>query len=215
MEDFSHPSTAPRQLSPLTQKSLGNAGGLWVPFAMVGVMLLGIGALVVTLKQLLGAGLDATAIKVAAGAGIIGLAVVMVVGVRRLEKHRATKALARLESLPFSFNLEGYLVALGAARETARPTATMAFASEVALKDREKVETTLAEAKVTGQWRGNELVVVGPLVEARFRSNQEGSSARYHSNARIHAWVTSLLDDCVMRIHERQALRSLRVTIGS
>ncbi|MEQ9324639.1 MAG: hypothetical protein RIF41_36075 [Polyangiaceae bacterium] len=201
---------------PMVVRSLGDAGGIWVPFALVGGLLAAIGVLPLLGKLGLFSG-GGPVVKVFLIGYIVFLGVGLFVGGVQIRKWRFRRQLRWLRTLPFSFNLEGYLSAMGRESVRARPTATLVFEAPVPADERSHITSQLERVPnaTNARWQGDHLVVEGPSVEASFTSDRDGGRRTTHNNGRVHHWVRRFVDSGVLPVHARQPLESLRITVSA
>jgi hypothetical protein len=159
------------------------------------------------------AGLEPPRLTVVSVGGFAGVLVLIFLtswlGARRIRQQER----ARLQKLPYDFDLAGYLGALSKERMQSKVTVHVTFDVEPSGHARELIEAAANAGDVEGAtFSGSELRIRSRPISTYVLGGAERRS-RY-TNGPVHGWVRRVLRRNLRAIHARHPIRRVRVRIG-
>lgn len=143
------------------------------------------------------------------GVGLVGGFLLM-----RLAEGTAVRAGTKwIAALPFTFQSARYLEALSTPRSKSTMTVRIKFEKPPSREDRETFGHACAGAVEVADrgWKDDTLWLRTTGLDTYFpaRNDREG----YHSNAQLHLWFRTLVDDALRPVHARAPIARVKVKV--
>lgn len=143
------------------------------------------------------------------GVGLVGGFILM-----RLAEGTAVRAGTKwIAALPFTFQSARYLEALSKSRSTSTMTVRIKFKEPPSRDDRETFGHACAGAVEVAErgWKDDVLWVRTAGLATYFSGGNNRES--YYSNAQLHLWFRTLVDDVLRPVHARAPIARVKVKV--